>query len=95
MKVEFKLVAVCLEGRVLQKHRSLDLHRPDSRFYTVHVRCERAWQKLSRVFSAVRQNLSRVFAADFGKKRCEQLGTGGHAAVSTPRLWQCFLGKKF
>ena len=40
----------CLEGRRLRYHRSLDLHRPYSRFYTVHVQCERAWQKMSRSY---------------------------------------------
>ena len=40
----------CLEGRRLQYRRSLDLHRPDSRFHTIHSHCERAWQKMSRAF---------------------------------------------
>ena len=62
----------CLEGRRLRYRRSLDLHRPYSRFYTVHVQCERAWQ-----------NMSRAFFSLFGKTRCSQLGTGGHAAVLT------------
>jgi predicted N-acyltransferase len=45
-------VTACLEGRRLQARRSLDLHRPDSRFYTVHVHRERARQKMSRAFFA-------------------------------------------
>ena len=40
----------CLEGRRLQNCRSAGLHRPDSRFYTVYVHCEWAWQKTSRAF---------------------------------------------
>jgi hypothetical protein len=31
-------------------------------------------------FFAVRQKMSRVFAHDFGKRRCEHLEAGGHAA---------------
>ena len=37
----------------------------------------------THVFSVIRQNMSRVFAIDFGKRRCEQLGTGGHTTVET------------
>ena len=40
----------CLEGRRLRSRRSLDLHRPDSRFHTVYLQCERAWQKMSHAF---------------------------------------------
>ena len=32
-------------------------------------------------FYAIRQNMSRDFADDFGKRRCEPLEAGGHAAV--------------
>jgi hypothetical protein len=46
----FEPATACLEGRRLRSRRSLDLHRPYSRFHTVHVQCERAWQKLSRAF---------------------------------------------
>jgi len=31
----------CLEGRLSQDRRSPDLHRPYSRFYTIHKQCER------------------------------------------------------
>ena len=31
----------CLEGRWLHSRRSLDLHRPDSRFDTIHAQCVR------------------------------------------------------
>jgi hypothetical protein len=34
-------------------------------------------------FFACRQNMSRVFAADVGKKRREHTGTGGHSAANT------------
>jgi hypothetical protein len=40
----------CLEGRRLQDHRSLGIHRPYSRFYKMYMQCERAWQKMSRAF---------------------------------------------
>src|SRR5258708_40182631 len=40
----------CLEGRWLRSRRSLDLHRPYSRFHTIHVQRERDWQKMSRAF---------------------------------------------
>jgi len=40
----------CLEGRLSHNRRSIGLHRPYSRFYTVHMQCERAWQKMSRAF---------------------------------------------
>src|SRR6266567_5228612 len=29
---------------------SLDFHRPYSRFHTMHMQCERVWQKMSRAF---------------------------------------------
>jgi hypothetical protein len=40
----------CLEGRRSRSRRSFGLHRPYSRFYTIHMHCERAWQKMSRAF---------------------------------------------
>jgi hypothetical protein len=42
--------SACLEGRRLHSRRSPDIHQPYSRFNTVHVQCERAWQKMSRSF---------------------------------------------
>jgi hypothetical protein len=35
------------------------------------------------VFFALWQNMSHVFARDFGKKRCANLGAGGHSAGYT------------
>ena len=43
------------------------------------VRQCRLAKDVARVFYDFRQNMSRTFAADFGKKRCEHLGTGGYA----------------
>jgi hypothetical protein len=34
---------------------------------------------VARIFSAIRQNMSRVFAADFGKRCYANLETEGHA----------------
>jgi hypothetical protein len=71
-----------------RSHRSLVLHRPDSRFHTVHMQCERAWQKMSH-----------AFFTPFGKRCCEHLEAGGHAAVqiitSLFYHWQCVIGNKF
>src|SRR5260370_35039924 len=43
--------------------------------------------------------MSRVFAGDFGKRRCEHLEAGGHAAIhiipSLSHHWQYVLGKTF
>jgi tetratricopeptide (TPR) repeat protein len=53
----------------------------------------------ARVFCAFWQNMSRVFAHDFGKRRCEHLEAGGHAAVhiipSLNHHWQCGIGNTF
>jgi hypothetical protein len=38
---------------------------------------------VARVFCAFRQNMSRVFARKFGKRRCEHLEAGGHTAEHT------------
>lgn len=43
-------MTVCLEGRRLRYRCSLDLHRPNRGFHTVHLKCERARQKMSRAF---------------------------------------------
>ena len=45
----------------MRSRRSLALHRPDSGFYTVHVQCERAWQKMSRAFFARFDKRCHVF----------------------------------
>ena len=38
------------DGTRTRDRRSLGLHRPYSGFYTIHMQCERAWQKMSRAF---------------------------------------------
>ena len=38
---------------------------------------------VTRVFYAFRQNRSRVFARDFGKKRCAHPEAGGHTVAYT------------
>ena len=49
----------------------------------MYMQCERAWQKMSRVFYALRQNMSRVFARDFGERCCEHHVAVGHTAEQT------------
>src|SRR5260370_41692242 len=51
----------CLEGRRLRSRGSLAIHRPYSRFHTVHMHCERAWQKMSRAFFAPFGKTCHVF----------------------------------
>src|SRR6266705_4466114 len=87
----------CLEGRLSHNRRSIGLHRPYSRFYTVHMQCERAWQKMSRAFFTPFGKICHVFLPMMrGKSCCEHLETGGHTAVhiilSLYHHWQCFKG---
>jgi len=49
-ETELEPATACLEGRRLRSRRSFGLHRPYSRFYMIHMQCERAWQKLLRAF---------------------------------------------
>jgi hypothetical protein len=58
----------CLEGRWLQFRRSLDLHRPDSRFHGIHLHCERVWQKMSHaIFSPFGKTCHVVLALNLAK----------------------------
>ena len=76
--------SACLEGRRLLHRRSFGIHRPYIRLHAICLHCERAWQKMSRaIFSPFGKTCHMFFAADVGKKRCEQLGTGCYAAVYT------------
>ncbi len=43
--------------------------------------CAGLAKDVARDFFAIRQNMSRSFAVDFGKRRCEQLEAGGHTAI--------------
>src|SRR5258708_30696061 len=49
---------------------SLDLHRPYSGFHTMHMQCERDWQKMSR-----------VFANNFSKRRYQHHETQRHISI--------------
>ncbi len=55
----------CLEGRQLRSRRSLDLYRPYSGFHTIHLHCERAWQKMSRAFFVPLGKTCHVFLSLF------------------------------
>ena len=63
----------CLEGRRLRSRRSFGLHRPYSRFYTVHVQCERARQKMSRAFFSRFGKTCHVFFSAISAKNVARI----------------------
>ena len=70
----------CLEGRQSRSRRSPGLHRPYSRFHTIHLHYERAWQKMSHAFfSPFGKTCHAILLVMHGKSRCEHLEAGGHA----------------
>ena len=58
----------CLEGRRSRSRRSPGLHRPYSRFHTIYLQCERAWQKMSRAFFTLLGKTCHVFCRGFRQK---------------------------
>jgi hypothetical protein len=70
LQVVIEQVTACLESRLSPVRRSPGLHRSYSRSHTIHMQCERAWQKMSR-----------IFARGFGKRCCEHLEAGSHSAL--------------
>jgi len=82
----------CLEGRRSRSRRSLGPHRPYSRFYTIRMQCERAWQKMSRAFFMPFGKTCHVFLPMISAKAVANISRQAVTLLSTLYLLSLTIG---